>query len=134
MALDRIQLAKILELLGSAHDGEALAAARRAHALVKSAGESWESVLADRQAAPVGTATEPHTAHRPSAGGPRRGREVTSYEMFYALMQSARTPAPVKRWLKPLESKFLEGDVSQEQLTELRDMFRRYIARPASSG
>ena len=45
MTVNRQQLAKILELLGSAHDGEALVAARRADAMVKAGAEDWASLL-----------------------------------------------------------------------------------------
>lgn len=43
--LDLKKLAKLLGLLGSRHDGEALAAARKAHAMVTSSGETWASVI-----------------------------------------------------------------------------------------
>jgi hypothetical protein len=43
--LDRERLAKLLGLLGSEHDGEILAAAHRADALVRGAGLTWRDVL-----------------------------------------------------------------------------------------
>lgn len=45
MSLDRIRLARVLEMIGSSFDGEALVAARRAHALVKGEGLTWEDLL-----------------------------------------------------------------------------------------
>lgn len=42
---DRSMLAKLLGLVGSAHDGEALAAARKAHALVAARGITWPDLL-----------------------------------------------------------------------------------------
>lgn len=45
MELDRNRLAKLLGMIGSAHDGEALNAARMAHTLVRTAGVTWEEVL-----------------------------------------------------------------------------------------
>src|SRR5947209_2773522 len=42
---DRRKLAKLLGLLGSDHDGEALAAARQAEGLRRRAGVSWSDVL-----------------------------------------------------------------------------------------
>ena len=42
---DRDRLAKLLGLVGSAHDGEALAAARKAHALITAAGMTWGEVI-----------------------------------------------------------------------------------------
>lgn len=43
--LDRARLAKLLGMLGSAHDGERDNAARMAHDMVREAGGTWESVL-----------------------------------------------------------------------------------------
>jgi len=45
MTLDRARLARVLEMIGSSFDGEALVAARRAHALVRGAGLTWEKLL-----------------------------------------------------------------------------------------
>lgn len=43
--LDRRKLARVLGMLGSAHDGEIVAAARNAHAIIRRAGMTWEEVL-----------------------------------------------------------------------------------------
>ncbi len=43
--LDRTKLAKFLGMVGSDHDGEATAAARMAHKLVKAAGLTWDEVI-----------------------------------------------------------------------------------------
>lgn len=44
--LDRKRLAKCVGLLGSAHDGEALAAGRAADLLIRQAGLTWLDVIA----------------------------------------------------------------------------------------
>ncbi|MGE0152379.1 MAG: hypothetical protein AB7R90_07145 [Reyranellaceae bacterium] len=137
MALNRKQLAKILELMGSVHDGEALAAARRAHMLVKNSGASWETLLG-AQSVPLPS----HLPHRPSPAGepPQRpratnahGRELTSYEMLYALLHSNRTPTLIKKRLKPLEARLEDGDVDEEALSELRSLFKRYVVVTAGA-
>jgi len=129
MALNRQQLAKILELMGSIHDGEALAAARRAHMLVKNSGVSWETLLG-AQSVKLGAngvgAPSPAEPQRPRTTN-HHGRELTSYEMLYALLHSNRTPGVVKKRLKPLESKLEDGDAEEEELLELRSLFRRYV-------
>lgn len=51
--INRDRLAKVLELLASSHDGEALAAARRAAAMVKASGVQWAGVLEVGGAAPI---------------------------------------------------------------------------------
>jgi hypothetical protein len=45
-ALDRERLARLLGMLGSDHDGEALAAARMAERLRRQAGTTWFEILA----------------------------------------------------------------------------------------
>ena len=51
-ALDRDRLRKLLALLGSDHDGEVLAAARRIDALIKAAGTDWPALIPDPPAPP----------------------------------------------------------------------------------
>src|SRR5947207_668908 len=46
--LDRDRLAKLLGMLGSSHDGEALAAARRAERLRVDAGLTWAEIVIPR--------------------------------------------------------------------------------------
>lgn len=43
--IDRRRLARVLGMLGSAHDGEVAAAGRRAAAIVRDAGISWQDLL-----------------------------------------------------------------------------------------
>ena len=135
MALNRQQLAKILELMGSVHDGEALAAARRAHMLVKNSGVSWDTLLG-AQSFSMARASSPsetvQTTERPRAPN-GHGRELTSYEMFYALLHSNRTPALVKKRLKPLEGRLVDGDVDDAVLQELRALFKRYVVVSAGA-
>jgi hypothetical protein len=136
MALNRQQLAKILEMMGSVHDGEALAAARRAHMLVKNSGVSWETLLGAH-----GLAMPPATLHRPAPAAEReaprpvkpQGRELTSYEMLYALLHSNRTPALVKKRLKPMENRLVDGDVGEDELIELRSLFKLYVVASAEA-
>ena len=48
VGLDRGRLAKLLGMLGSRHDGEALAAARQAERLRADAGLTWPEILVPR--------------------------------------------------------------------------------------
>jgi hypothetical protein len=50
--LDRERLSKLLGMLGSEHDGEALAAARQAERLRAEAGLTWAEILLPRLPAP----------------------------------------------------------------------------------
>ncbi|MEO8558915.1 MAG: hypothetical protein ABI439_07625 [Rhodospirillales bacterium] len=132
MTLNRQQLAKILELLSSEHDGEALAAARRADAMVKASGEDWAALLGVEvpTGSPLDAPVRPEPVSQPQR---RRGREITSYEMLMALLQSDRTPAEVKKGLRPLEKKLFEGDIGGGEIADLRMMFSRYVARASTS-
>jgi hypothetical protein len=141
MALNRQQLAKILELMGSVHDGEALAAARRANLLVKNSGVSWETLLGAQsvslqmngvQRSPAAASQRPERPEWPRATN-GHGRELTSYEMLYALLHSNRTPGLIKRRLKPMEDRLEQGDVGEDELTELRALFKRYVVPTAEA-
>jgi hypothetical protein len=48
--LDKDKLGKVLAMLASDHEGEALSAARRAQAMLRAAGKSWSDVLAPANA------------------------------------------------------------------------------------
>ena len=52
VALDRDRFAKLLGMLSSRHDGEALAAARQAERLRADAGLTWPEILVPRLSAP----------------------------------------------------------------------------------
>jgi hypothetical protein len=47
-APDRQRLAKVLGMTGSAHDGEALAAIRKANELIVAAGMTWDEIIRSR--------------------------------------------------------------------------------------
>jgi hypothetical protein len=127
MTVNRRQLAKVLEMLGSAHDGEVLAAARRADALVKTSGEDWAALLGVKT--PMGSVLDLQaTSRAPENHARRRSREITSFEMLMALLQSDRTPAEVKKSLRPLEPRLLDGDIGDGELADLRALFSRYVS------
>ena len=62
---DRESLAKILGMIGSDHDGEVLSAARKANAMVRAAGLTWQQVLLVRPSAAQST---PPAWKRPGEG------------------------------------------------------------------
>ena len=49
---DRARLVKLLGMLGSAHDGEVLNAARHIDAMVRESGRDWDKLIAPTVAAP----------------------------------------------------------------------------------
>jgi len=52
VALDRDRIARVLGMLGSAHDGEVIAAARQAERLRAAAGLTWADIVIARLPAP----------------------------------------------------------------------------------
>jgi hypothetical protein len=59
----RDRLAKVLGLLGSAHDGECLSAARKAHEIVRAAGATWAQVICTSLPSPSKRAAQPDLFH-----------------------------------------------------------------------
>src|SRR4051812_4497286 len=59
------KLAKILGMLGSDHDGEVAAAGRRANAIIKGAGLTWDQVLAPVNSPPGSPRRPPRRWRRP---------------------------------------------------------------------
>lgn len=49
VSLDRTRLGRVLAMIGSSFDGEALAAARRANEMIKAAGLTWEQALGNHE-------------------------------------------------------------------------------------
>lgn len=89
---DRSTISKLLGMIGSAHDAEALSAARKAHQLVRDRGASWPEVLG---LDPMPAVSEPD--HLVEARDLlKRGKGVlTRWEHSFLLgIMSARTLAP----------------------------------------
>jgi hypothetical protein len=61
------KLVKVLGMLGSAHDGEVAAAGRRADAMVKAAGLSWDDVIVPAAPRPEPPQHSPRRWHRPTS-------------------------------------------------------------------
>jgi len=123
MSVNRTQLAKILEMLGSSHDGEALAAARRAHALIKAEGESWETLL-------IGDATlTPNAidgAMAPRAA--KRTRLLTTYAMYHALLNSSHVPQEIKKRLRGNERALIDGELGAADIEDIKRLFDQLVA------
>ena len=70
---DRSMLAKLLGLTGSSHDGEVIAAARKAAALVQSRGMTWPAILGAGDASPPPAPEPSHVALARDLLGKGRG-------------------------------------------------------------
>jgi len=123
---NRATLAKVLEMLDSGHAGEALAAAKLASTMVREAGLSWDDVLAATIVPRNATATT-----RPAGTGPfgyRKDRELSPHEQFFLVLLSPRTPAEIKRRLRSLEARVLDGEITPQESLDLKSMYQSYVA------
>jgi hypothetical protein len=123
---NRATLAKVLEILDSSHAGEALAAAKLASTMVREAGLTWDDVLA-ANIVPRGVAA----SARPTGTGPfgyRKDRELSPHEQFFMVLLSPRTPAEIKRRLRSLEARVLDGEITPQESLDLKSMYQSYVA------
>jgi hypothetical protein len=139
---NKTTLAKILEILGSDHAGEVMAAAKLASTMVREAGFSWEEILR-ADLLPKGLVAKPNAAfgeagHARSEPGPtsvgsgpmgmRRERDLSPYEQFFMLLLSPRTPSHVKKELRSWEARVLDGEITPQERQDLRHLFRQFVA------
>ena len=134
--LDRARLEKLLGLLGSPHDGEALAAARKADALVRAAGLTWREVLAGPDQPPPPLTATPRHADDGFRKAPRRRQEapavsepptstlyLSDQEVIDALLASSRVPERLKDMVRGYARRLeLEG-LSRDDRAHLRNLY-----------
>lgn len=112
MSLDAQRLGRILEMLGSSHDGEVVAAARAAERLIKAAGITWtdlaQRLAEERRASEPRPAPEarPHTARtyqrKPTTPPKKKAtahRGVKGVELVAYLMHPS-SQARITHWEK----------------------------------
>ncbi len=125
---NRATLVKILEILDSSDAGEALAAAKLASAMVREAGLTWGDVLASEIQEPqaAGRVAEPVIGSGPF--GYRRDRELSPHEQFFMVLLSPRTPSEIKRKLRGLEARVLDGEITPQEAQDLKFMYQSFVA------
>ncbi len=123
---NRATLAKVLEILDSNHAGEALAAAKLASTMVREAGLTWDDVLAANIVPRSATATARSAGTGPF--GYRKDRELSPHEQFFMVLLSPRTPAEIKRRLRSLEARVLDGEITPQESLDLKSMYQSYVA------
>ncbi|MGQ0581640.1 MAG: hypothetical protein ACT4O6_06870 [Reyranella sp.] len=124
---NRSTLVKVLEILDSSHAGEALAAAKLASAMVREAGLSWEQVLAPEIAAPALPAPASRAAGTGPFGYRRDQRELSPHEQFFMVLLSPRTPSEIKRKLRGLEARVLDGEITPQETQDLKFMYQSFV-------
>lgn len=150
MTVNRATLVKVLEILDSSNAGEALAAAKLASTLVREAGLTWEDVVAPEIGAPAlpaspaaaPSAVAPPAGVAPAGGhmvqniaagaGPfgyrREQRELSPHEQFFMVLLSPRTPSEIKRKLRSLEARVLDGEITPQETQDLKFMYQSFVA------
>ena len=125
-SLNRTTLVKVLEILGSSHADEALAAAKLASTMVREAGLTWDEVLAPE----IGEVRIPSDQLDNRAGpfGYRREPEPTAHEQFFMLLLSPRTPPEIKTKLRNWEARVLDGEITPQDTADLQSMYRSFVA------
>jgi hypothetical protein len=116
------KLSKVLGMLGSAHDGEVLAAGRRAHIMVSNAGWTWPALLG---MASTARNSEPPSQHNPPPPPPPPSPECQlSLEMVLACIA-----APTSLY-EPYETGFLASILPQlRRGRELSDKQLAWLCR-----
>lgn len=126
---NRAALAKVLQILDSAHAGEALAAAKLASAMVREAGLTWDDVIAqDVQARAAAAPPAPAQAVGNGPFGYRKGRDLSPHEQFFMVLLSPRTPAELKRRLRGWETRVLDGEITPQETQDLQAMYQNFVA------
>ena len=127
-ALDRALLVKLLGMIGSAHDGEALAAARKADGIVKSAGMTWLEVLDGAPSRSNGTRRQTGHATAQKAASPMREPpsntfRMTDQEVIDALLGSPRVTPRMKMTVEGYAMALKEGGLSRDDRAHLRNLY-----------
>jgi hypothetical protein len=121
---NRSTLVKVLEVLDSSDAEEVLAAAKLASAMVREAGLTWDEALAPEIKVPA--------MERPVGAGPfgyrRDQRELSPHEQFFMVLLSPRTPAEIKRKLRSLEARVLDGEITPQEAQDLSFMYQSFVA------
>lgn len=126
---NRATLVKVLEILDSSHAGEALAAAKLASAMVRDAGLSWDEILAPeiRGQALLAPAATGRAAGTGPFGYRREERELSPHEQFFMVLLSPRTPSEIKRKLRGLEARVLDGEITPQETQDLKFMYQSFV-------
>lgn len=124
---NRTTLVKVLEILDCSNAGEAVAAAQLASTMLREAGLTWDDVVAPEINSRAAQA--PVAARAVGAGpfGYRRDRELSPHEQFFMVLLSPRTPLDIKRKLRTLEARVLDGEITPQETQDLRVMYQSFV-------
>ncbi|MCA8908258.1 MAG: hypothetical protein KDA49_09400 [Rhodospirillaceae bacterium] len=132
-SLDRERLEKLLGLMSSPHDGEALAAARKADALVRSAKLTWAEVLAGpprpNQYQPPHANMRKESRWSDGQAGvpnpPAATLRLSDQEVIDALLASERVPARLKSMVQGYAQRMTTEGLSRDDRAHLRNLYAK---------
>jgi hypothetical protein len=121
--LDRDRLAKLLGMIGSVFDGEALQAARRAHAIVRAADMTWHEVVNAPPAVNDEATSHPEFDFEDD--------DAIGDAIAYCLQCEALTPWE-RKFLASVQAFHEHSYLSEKQLTVLKKLVRKAKLWPNS--
>ena len=108
---DRERLIKLLGMLGSAHDGEVLNAARHIEAMVRVSGRDWDQLLGPAPAAP----------------GPKRSPDRTDLRKLDELLAATQVSDILKIRLSAMRDALKAGRIGDQDRHLLRMLHRKAV-------
>lgn len=109
--IDRGRLIKLLGMLGSAHDGEVLNAARHIDAMVRASGSDWDKLLSP-------AAPEP---------GPKRASDRSDLRRLDELLAATQVSDILKLRLAAMREAVKAGRLSDQDRHLLRMLHRKAV-------
>jgi hypothetical protein len=108
---DRERLVKLLGMLGSAHDGEVLNAARHIDALVRAGGQDWDKLLAPA----------------PAAAAPKRSSDRSDLKKLDELLAATQVSDILKLRLNAMRDLLKAGKIADQDRHLLRMLHRKAV-------
>ena len=112
---DRERLIKLLGMLGSAHDGEVLNAARHIDAMVRAGGRDWDRLLSPTPAAPA----------------PRRSSDRADLRKLDELLAASQVSDILKLRLGAMREALKAGRIGDQDRHLLRMLHRKAVIEGA---
>jgi hypothetical protein len=112
---DRERLVKLLGMLGSAHDGEVLNAARHIEAMVRAGGRDWDKLLAPA----------------PAAAGPKRSPDRADLRKLDELLAASQVSDILKIRLGAMRDALKAGRLADQDRHLLRMLHRKAVIEGA---
>jgi hypothetical protein len=108
---DRDRLVKLLGMLGSAHDGEVLNAARHIDALVRASGRDWDKLLSPA----------------PAAAAPKRSSDRADLQKLDELLAATQVSEILKLRLAAMRDAVKAGRLGDQDRHLLRMLHRKAV-------